>query len=102
MTAQKRAKATRTKRTPRAVKAGDGEAATPTNARGKDGKSVVLGPEALVAHQGVAGMGQQELEVLLEVLQQATFSSWTYKLLAGEAQRRVDFSLKQMQGEAEE
>ena len=52
--------------------------------------------EPMSPDEGIGGVTQEELELLLEVLQQSNFPSWSYKLLAGRVQRRVDHTLKEM------
>lgn len=43
---------------------------------------------------GIAGISDDELELLLRLLQETTFVEWRAKMLAGQVQKRVDVELK--------
>ncbi len=46
---------------------------------------------------GLGGANARELELMLQLLQQASFASWEDKILAGNFQRRLDVTLKGLQ-----
>ncbi len=44
---------------------------------------------------GIAGASQEELQLALATFQQTAFQEWHTKILAGQFQRRLDFSIKE-------
>lgn len=66
-------------------------AAAPDEVVGESSEDVVL---TLEDFQGVESASDEELELALGVFQNTAFSTWSEKLVAGQFQRRIDFTLK--------